>query len=500
MIFVFWLSGMLIFLIKFGIDLYYANSIKKREYTEVNETFLYRFNSIAERMGVTRSVKFLESSLIRVPVVIGHLKPVILLPLGLVTKIPNDQIEAIISHELAHIMRNDFLHNLIQSVIEIIYFFNPAIYWISKQIRTERENCCDDLAMRYCSDSVNLAKGLYNLQEMQADVPKPMMAAVNNEDLLSRIKRIIGKEKDMKNSYTGFIASIIVIFLAVTIFTGCTLFAGSKDDIKTEEASIIVIKKSSDGENVKMNVLVTDGGDEDIEKQIFVTATNDGEIIKKVIKTEKNGDEKEMKVEVIVTNDGEKHIIKDHGKKIIFISDDDEDFEITIDPEDLEDLEKLEELEDIDFNFDFDFDDDFESTKIVITKDGVKKEIWIDTENMKEFTDQLKELKELNEDIIVDIQVLDDDNDIIIISDSDDHSKKIQKIIIKSNSDEELGKIKVIEEIDIGKIQDELVKDGIIKEKSEELIIFIDDDVIKINDKEIPAEHKEKYKKLLGGF
>nr|MDA3884136.1 M56 family metallopeptidase [Candidatus Delongbacteria bacterium] len=261
MIFVFWLTGMLIFLIKFGLDLYYANSIRKKEYTEVNQILLHRFKSIAEKMGVKKSIKFLESSLIKVPVVIGHLKPVILLPLGLVTKIPKDQIEAIISHELAHIMRNDFLHNLIQSVVEIIYFFNPAIYFISKQIRTERENCCDDLALEYCSDCANLAKGLYNLQNMRGNVPKPIMAAINKGDLLSRIKRIIGKEKDMKNSYTGFIASIIVMALAVTFITGCSLFAGAKDDIKTEEANVIIVKKSSDGQKT---ITITFEGDSNI--------------------------------------------------------------------------------------------------------------------------------------------------------------------------------------------------------------------------------------------
>ena len=523
MIFVFWLSGMLIFLIKFGIDLYYANSIRKKEYCEVNEIFLYRCRSIAERMGVTRSIKFLESNLIKVPVVIGHIKPVILLPLGLVTKIPNDQIEAIISHELAHIIRNDFLHNLIQSVIEIIYFFNPAIYWISKQIRTERENCCDDLAMKHCSDSVNLAKGLYNLQKMQIDVPKPMMAAVNNGDLLSRIKRIIGKENNMTRSYTGFIASVIVIFLAATIFTGCTLFAGAKDEIKTEEANVIIVKKSSDGEDIKMDVFVTDGGDEDMEKQIFITTTDDGKIIKKVIKTEKNGDEKEMKVEVIVTNDDD----KEHDVDI----DIDVDFRYEL-KDVAEALEKaLEEIESKDLNEEQrqkvkakvkkvldelkfkenELEDKIRATvkkktrergaskssKMIITKNGVKKEILIDKNNMKEFTEQMKEL---DKDIIIDIQVLDDYNDAIIISDSDDHNKKIEKIIIKKDKDSDLSNIKMIEKIDISNLREELVKDGILKEKSEDLKIFIDDDIIKINDKEIPAEHKDKYKKLLGGF
>jgi len=388
-IFIFWLAGMMIFLIKFGLDLYYANTIRKKEYTEVNEILLHRFKSLAEKMGVKKSIKFLESGLIKVPVVIGHFKPVIILPLGLVTQIPKDQIEAIISHELAHIMRNDFLHNLIQSVIEIIYFFNPAIYFISKQIRTERENCCDDLALEYCSDCANLAKGLYNLQKIQSKVPKPIMAAINKGDLLSRIKRIIGKEKDMKNSYTGFIASIIVMALAVTFISGCSLFAGAKDDIKTEEANVIVVKKSSDGEDIK------------IIKKIIVTTEDEGE---KTITITYEGDSSIVDLNGLVDLSGLAGLegLADlSGLSGLASLASLAELSKLSDLEGLAglaDLAELAELGDIDFDFDFDIDIDFdgiaesleEALEEIDKKDITDKE---KAEAKAEVKEAIKELK-----------------------------------------------------------------------------------------------------------
>jgi len=251
-IFTMWFAGMAVFFIKFCIDLYYADSIRKKECVNLPDAITASFIRIADRLGVKKAVKYIESPLVKVPAVIGFFKPAVILPLGLISKIPSDQLEAVISHELAHIARNDFLHNLIQSLIEIVYFFNPSILIISKMIRTERENCCDDLAITQCRDSALLAKGLYNLELLHSDLPKPIMAAGNRNNLLCRIKRLIGKEKDMTKTYSGFFASLTVLTI-ITVITGCTLFASDpKDDEKIKEEKsekIIIIKNTSDGGN-----------------------------------------------------------------------------------------------------------------------------------------------------------------------------------------------------------------------------------------------------------
>lgn len=103
-----------------------------------------QLNSLARRLRLSRPVALLESCIAGVPVVIGHARPVILMPIGLLTGLPSSQIESILLHELAHILRYDYLVNMLQTSIEGLLFYHPVVWWISSVIRTEREHCCDD--------------------------------------------------------------------------------------------------------------------------------------------------------------------------------------------------------------------------------------------------------------------------------------------------------------------------------------------------------------------
>ena len=104
-------------------------------------------------MRLSRPVTLLESCLAEVPVVIGYVRPVILMPVGLLAGLPAGQIESILLHELAHIRRHDYLVNLLQIVVEGLVFYHPAVWWISGVIRAERENCCDDLVVATQGDA-----------------------------------------------------------------------------------------------------------------------------------------------------------------------------------------------------------------------------------------------------------------------------------------------------------------------------------------------------------
>jgi len=102
---------------------------------------------------------------------IGALKPIILFPIGAVTYLSVEQMEAILAHELAHIRRNDYFFNILHSLVEIIFYFHPAVWWLSNTIRNERENCCDDIAVSVSGNSLSYAKALVNLQELHAHSP-----------------------------------------------------------------------------------------------------------------------------------------------------------------------------------------------------------------------------------------------------------------------------------------------------------------------------------------
>lgn len=147
---------------------------------------------LAKQLLIGKPVRLLESSIVKVPFVVGILKPVILFPAGLLTGLPQDQVEAILLHELAHISRKDYLVNLVQSLSEMIFFFNPAVLWISALIREERENCCDDIAVAYTKNKVYFLKALIACREFQTGSPAYSMAFPGKKNhLLRRVQRLI---------------------------------------------------------------------------------------------------------------------------------------------------------------------------------------------------------------------------------------------------------------------------------------------------------------------
>ena len=112
---------------------------------------------VAERVRVSRAVLLLESSIVEVPAVIGWLRPLILVPVGGLPGLTPRQLEAIFAHELAHVRRHDYLVNLIQTAIETLLFYHPAVWWISRVIRAEREICCDEIAVGACGGRLEYA-------------------------------------------------------------------------------------------------------------------------------------------------------------------------------------------------------------------------------------------------------------------------------------------------------------------------------------------------------
>jgi thiol-disulfide isomerase/thioredoxin/uncharacterized GH25 family protein len=144
---------------------------------------------IAKELGLTHSVRLLQSALVDSPVVIGALKPVILLPTSLVTQIPADQLESLLAHELAHVLRHDYLVNLLQSAIETLLFYHPAVWWISAQVRAERENCCDDVAIGIALDRAVYVRALASVAGVCASSMAP---AATGGRLVARLRRIQG--------------------------------------------------------------------------------------------------------------------------------------------------------------------------------------------------------------------------------------------------------------------------------------------------------------------
>jgi beta-lactamase regulating signal transducer with metallopeptidase domain len=193
-------------------SLYY---LRRRQILAVSEAWENRVKKLALQLGIKQLVGIAESGIAKVPMVIGHLKPLILIPAGLITAMPPDAIEAILVHELAHIRRRDYIMNLLVSMMEIVFFFNPAVLWIASLIRAERENCCDDIAVTHTGSKVNYIKALVACQEYQLAAPAYAMALTGRKDhLMGRVKRMLSNNNQSLNVMER---SLLAICLATAI-------------------------------------------------------------------------------------------------------------------------------------------------------------------------------------------------------------------------------------------------------------------------------------------
>src|ERR1700679_140873 len=143
-----WMVGVILFLGRLNVGLMVARRMKFLATHSTSAELERVFGQLKARLGISRPVRLVHSALVQVPTVIGWLRPVVLIPVGCLTGLSPVQIKAIFAHELAHIRRHDYLVSVFQSLVESVLFYHPAVWWVSTRVRTEREDCCDDLAVR----------------------------------------------------------------------------------------------------------------------------------------------------------------------------------------------------------------------------------------------------------------------------------------------------------------------------------------------------------------
>ncbi|MBD1421187.1 M56 family metallopeptidase [Sphingobacterium chuzhouense] len=177
------------------------------------------FQDICYRLQIKQHIQFHLSEKISVPMVIGHLKPIILFPVAFVNNLELEQVESIVIHELAHIKRRDYLFNLFKVAMETILFFNPFVWLLSRYIETEREHACDDIVMKWTPSSIAYAQALMSVELLKnTAAPIHAMAAVGKKHhLLHRIQRITNMEKKHINARQHLIAVVLCSFALVTI-------------------------------------------------------------------------------------------------------------------------------------------------------------------------------------------------------------------------------------------------------------------------------------------
>ncbi len=211
----FWIAGVVLFYLRHLASWAMARRLRRTGVCAAPDFWQERLSLLAGRLRLSRPVGLLESGLAAVPVVMGHLRPVILMPVGLLTGLPAGQIESILLHELAHIRRYDYLVNMLQTSVEGLLFYHPVVWWISGVIRTEREHCCDDLAVALGGDAHQYAVALSALEENRWDASHAVLAATGG-NLVKRIRRLLIPAQGASSALTPFVsAGILMITAAV---------------------------------------------------------------------------------------------------------------------------------------------------------------------------------------------------------------------------------------------------------------------------------------------
>ena len=229
-----WLAGAIVFWTRLTAGWIVAARMRSMLVRPAPAEWQHKIDQLKTRISVSQPVRLLTSALVQVPTVVGWLRPVILMPIGALAGLPAEHIEALLAHELAHIRRHDYLINILQSAAEALLFYHPAVWWISTQIRNERELCCDDVAVAISGDALVYARALADLESYRPQHLIPTLAA-DGGSLADRIARLLGQSRNSQRTMPG---PGIVVGVALLAVTACGLFAQPSPRPAFEVASI----------------------------------------------------------------------------------------------------------------------------------------------------------------------------------------------------------------------------------------------------------------------
>jgi len=271
MIVMLWMLGIILFMIKFTGNLVYVQRLKHIGTKSVPSEWHAMLKRLSDKIGVKIHIQLFESVFAKAPMVIGHFKPVILLPTGLLFSMPTDQVEAIFAHELAHIRRKDYLINTLKTILEVIFFYHPALWWISAIFDEEREHCCDDITLSASIGPLALSKALVCAEEYRMSAPGLAMAFYKkHHSLFKRIRRMNTK-KHKTQKFSGRPVALAVILTGLLAFVISSSFTSTdglvnldsmmhNQTVMVDEANIPNSSIQPDGEKTKPTKITTQDG------------------------------------------------------------------------------------------------------------------------------------------------------------------------------------------------------------------------------------------------
>jgi uncharacterized protein (TIGR03435 family) len=230
---VFWMIGATAFSLRLLSGWILAQRFRHRMVRAASLEWQRRLDRLKACISVTRPVRLLVSGLIEAPGSMGWFRPIVLVPAGALAGLPCAQMEALLLHELAHIRRHDYLVHILQSVVETVFFYHPGVWWVSGHMRTDRELCCDDIAVSITGDAVVYARALAEFDS--ARFIQPAVMASNGGSVARRIARLLGQSSTSGHGTSGTATVQALMLLAIGAWA---VFAQTTTRPQFEVASI----------------------------------------------------------------------------------------------------------------------------------------------------------------------------------------------------------------------------------------------------------------------
>jgi len=217
-----WLVGVTLFSLRSAGGFVLLERERRRQCCVMKARLLEICYTLQDQLGITRAVQYCESAVLQAPAVIGWFRPIVFLPATALTGLSEEQLQLVIAHELAHVVRHDAFVNVFQVCVETLLFYHPAVWWLNRRIRAEREHCCDETAVALCGNAVEYARALTLMEEWRS-VPVFAMAA-NGGPLSDRIRHLLGlttgRESGRKIGFGGSVLFLVTALIAGNALLG----------------------------------------------------------------------------------------------------------------------------------------------------------------------------------------------------------------------------------------------------------------------------------------
>ena len=249
----FWLVGVFCLTLRTIGGWWLIRKLRHSSLQKASHTLRIGLDRIRLQMGIPRFVDLRLSSRIAGPLTVGVIRPLILLPITALTSLSPEQLEVVLAHELAHIRRADYFWNILQTMIETLFFFHPAVWWISRRLREQRELCCDDIAVQTCQDPAVYAAALLRLEEERKMHLHLAMALDGNQSRVSlraRILRILGDPEEQPRDFKPLSLAAMVAALVLFVCPLPQVFASFKTAPKVSASIVHAVQRTTQAKSV----------------------------------------------------------------------------------------------------------------------------------------------------------------------------------------------------------------------------------------------------------